>query len=305
MSHIYLKTAKSYVRRSPFQAMAATFVLATTFFVATVIGVLIYSSDQALKYFETRPQIIAFLKSDALEEDVSQLQSKLASDKRVKSVKYVPKEEALEIYKRATSDNPLLSELVSPAIFPASIEFSVTELSYAQSVIDEVKTDVSVEEVGFTANLGDQESINKVIEKLRKATYFIRIGGVTLALFLLGTSFMVLAIIISLRLSNRKNEMDVLDLIGATPGFIRSPIIIESLIYVVLGLIIGWTIALIMVLYFTPSTVKYFSEVPILPKDTVGLLTLFGALFIILLSIGIFLALSGSMLALSRKKRKP
>lgn len=285
--------------------MAATFVLAITFFVATVIGVLVYSSEQALKHFETRPQIIAFIKNDVPEEEINQLQSNLTSDNRVRSVKYVPKEEALEIYKRATSDNPLLSELVSPSIFPASIEFSVTELSFAEEVISEVRANPTVEEVGFTANLGDQDSISSVIERLRRVTYFVRIGGIALAGFLLGTSFLMLAIIISLRLTNRKNEMDVLDLIGATSGFIRSPIIIESLIYVVLGLVIGWTVALVLVLYLTPSMVRYFSEVSILPRDTSGLMGLFGLIFLVLFAVGVFLALAGSVIALSRKKKKP
>src|SRR3990167_8727354 len=100
MSHY--KTSWSYIRRSPFQALAAVSVLAITFFVATVFSVLIYASSQLLNYFETRPQGVTFLKSDANEETVRSLQRKLDGDERVMSVKYVSKEEALEIYKKAT-----------------------------------------------------------------------------------------------------------------------------------------------------------------------------------------------------------
>src|SRR6266404_4716225 len=112
---MYIKTALSNIRRSPFQAVAAVMVLTVTFFVATVIALLIYSSAQVLNYFETRPQVIAFLKSDTAQSDIDKLQNKLKADSRVKDVKFVSKDQALTIYKSATSGNPLLGQLVSPS----------------------------------------------------------------------------------------------------------------------------------------------------------------------------------------------
>src|SRR3990167_2860086 len=112
--NIHLKTALDYIKRSPFQALAAMFVLSLTFFVATLVSILVYSSSQLLSYFETRPQVIAFLKDDTLQDAIATLQHKLSLDTRIKEIRYVSKEEALAIYKKATSDNPLLGELVSP-----------------------------------------------------------------------------------------------------------------------------------------------------------------------------------------------
>ncbi|MEJ2348115.1 MAG: permease-like cell division protein FtsX, partial [Patescibacteria group bacterium] len=95
MANIHFKTAIDYIRRSPFQALAAIFVLSLTFFVGTLLAVIVYASGQTLAYFETRPQIIAFLKDEATSEQVSSLQNKLTSDFRVKDVAYVSKEQAL------------------------------------------------------------------------------------------------------------------------------------------------------------------------------------------------------------------
>jgi cell division transport system permease protein len=153
MSNIHIKTALTNIRRSPVQAFAAIFVLTITFFVITTLSVLVYSSNKVLSYFETRPQVIAFLKDGISASDVTKLQETLAKDTRVKDIRYVSKEEALAIYKDSTSDNPLLAELVSPSIFPASLEFSLTNLSYAKDVIAQVKAESIVDQVGFTANL--------------------------------------------------------------------------------------------------------------------------------------------------------
>jgi len=246
MAKIHFKTAVDYIFRSPFQAFAAIFVLALTFFIGTLFSVLIYSSGQILNYFETRPQVIAFLTEDIKKEEVSTLQSKLSNDSRVKEVKYVSKEEALSIYKEATSDNPLLAELVSPSIFPASLEFSLSELSFAQEVIDDVRNERIVDKVGFTANLGGESNLEDVVSRLKTATLYVRIGGGVLAVVLAGASFLVLIVIIGMRMTARRGEIEILDLIGATSSFIRSPIIIEAIIYSSIGVLVGWVFRCLM-----------------------------------------------------------
>lgn len=298
----HFKTALGYVRRSPFHAMSATFVLTLTFFVATLVSVLVYSSSKLISYFETRPQVIAFIKDGTKEDEIASLQHKLESDSKVREVKYVSKEEALSIYKKATSDNPLLGELVSPSIFPSSLEFSVTDLSFAQNVIDNVKTEKIVDSVGFTAALGGESNLKDVVSRLRTITTYVRIGGMVFVGLLALTSFVVLLIIISMRMATRKDEVSILNLIGATQGFIRSPIILEAMFYSIFGVFLGWLVAFILILYLAPSAVTYFGEIPVLPKDTLGIFELFGLIFGFELIFGIVLALMGSFLAISRVK---
>lgn len=303
MGNIHLKTAFDYIRRAPFQALSAISVLGLTFFVATMMAVVVYASGNLLNYFETRPQVIGFLKADATSEQVRNLQNKLIADIRVKDVRYVSKEEALSIYKEATSDNPLLSELVSPDIFPASLEFSLADLSYAEDVINEVKKESVVDQVGFTASLGGESTLQDVVSRLRTITLYLRLGGGVLVGLLGSVSFLVLIVIIGMRMATRKGEIEILKLIGATPGFIRSPIVIEALIYSFVGVILGWAASFLFWLYATPNIVGYFGEIPVLPKDTVSFIWFFLAILAGELIIGSVLALFGSMLAVSRARR--
>ena len=301
---IKLNTAFQNLRRSPFQALAATAVLVITFFVGTLLAVVVYASNQAIKYFETRPQVIAFLKDDSTPENVSALQRKLTGDIRVKEIKYVSKEEALSIYKKATSDNPLLSELVNPSIFPASLEFSLADLNFAEDLIEELKQEEIVDQVGFTASLGGEATLSDVVSRLRKITFYIRVGGGVFVAVLGLTSLLVLTIIITMKMHARSAEIEILDLIGAKPGFVRAPIVIEALTYSVIGVLIGWVMALILVLYSLPSLIFYFGEIPILPRDTTELFTLFGIILAAELTIGFFLGFIGSNLAVTRVRAK-
>lgn len=303
MPNIHLTTALSYIKRSPFYALAAIFVLSLTFFVATMLAVLVYSSGRVLSYFETRPQVIAFLKDSAKPEEISALQNNLTSDPRVEKVKFVSKEEALSIYKQATSDNPLLGELVSPSIFPASLEFSLKDLSFAQDMINELKSSPIVDQVGFTASLGGESTLSTVVTRLRTITMYLRLGGGIFVGILTLTSFLVLLFIISMRMTTRKDEVEILDLIGATPGFIRSPIILEAVMYAVGGVLIGWVLSLILILYASPTVIVYFGEIPVLPRQPLSFFGLFGIILAIELFVGLFLALLGSLLAVSRVRR--
>lgn len=303
MASIHVKTAFQNIRRSPFQAAAAVFVLTITFFIVTVLSVLVYSSDKVIQYFETRPQVIAFLKDDADPSSINKLQEKLLNDNRVKEVNYVSKEKALAIYKEATEDNPLLSELVNPSIFPASLEFSLSDLGFAEQVIDEMKGNEVVDQVGFTATLGDESTLNDTVVRLRTITSYVRLGGGIFVGVLMATSFVVLIVVMSMRLVSRKGEIEILDLIGATSGFIRSPIILESLIYSMTGVFLGWILGFILVLYTTPSIVGYFSEIRVLPRNITDLLVLFGLVFAGEFVLGLFLAISGSLLAVKRSKK--
>ncbi|RJR29613.1 FtsX-like permease family protein [Candidatus Microgenomates bacterium] len=297
---IHLKTSLGNIRRAPFQAMAAVSVLAVTFFVTTLVSVVVFSSEQVLRYFETRPQVIAFLTDEAQQEDINVLVNKLSSDARVNSLRLVTREEALNIYKEATRENPLLGELVSPSIFPASIEFSARELNVAQSLIDEVKAESIVESVGFTATLGGESAVSDVIDKLNTVALYIRSAGAIAITVLAGTSFLVLMVVIGMRIITKKNEIDSLSLIGASPWFIKSPIVLEAIHYSVMGVTIGWLVASVLVMYATPAILKYFGDIPVLPKESSHFFLLLGAILVGELLIGFMIALLGSLFAVSR-----
>ena len=302
--NIHLKTALNNIRRSPFQALSAVFVLFVTFFVSSILVIFIYTSHQLLKYYETRPQIIVFLKDTADESQINSLKQKLEADPRLKKVTYVTKEQALEIYKNATKDNPLLSELVSPSVFPASLEFSVTDLSYAEPIISEIKSDEIVDEVGYTASLGGEESLTDVVSRLRKIAFYIRLAGGAFVGFLLSTSLILMVVIISMKMSTRKSEVEILDLIGAPPSFIRKPVFLEAFLYTIIGVFVGWFLSFLLVLYLAPPLVKYFQDVPVLPDNTLKLLGLFGLILVLELTVGIILSLTGSILAVSRARKR-
>ncbi|MEK7182815.1 MAG: permease-like cell division protein FtsX [Patescibacteria group bacterium] len=296
----HLRTAFVHIRRSPYQALAAVLVMTLTFFVATIFAFTAYIMTVTLHYFETRPQIIAFLKNDATPEAVSALSQKLANDSRVRSdIRYVSHEEALQIY-RETADNPLVTELVSPDVLPASLEFSVTNLSYTQEVIAEVKQVPIVDRVEFTASLGGETSLATVIGNLQRITRYVRIGGAALLSFLSVTALLTLLVVIGTRVASRREEIQVLTLIGATPGFIRAPFLFEGITYAVTGALAGFISATLLFLYLMPNLAKYFGEILSILREIPTLLTQLGMLAAIELTAALLIGIVGAWFAIAR-----
>lgn len=296
-------TAFTHIRRSPYQGLSAILIMTLTFFAATIFALVAYMMSATISYFETRPQIIAFLENEAEPSEISALQRELTGDSRIQDgVQFVSHEEAFRIFKD-TMDTPLATELVSPEVFPASLEFSVSDLSFAQELIDELQQEPVVERVEFTASLGGQTTLAQVIENLQNITKYLRIGGMTLLSFLSLTAILTLLVIIGMRVSTRREEINVLTLIGATPTFIRLPFLVEGIIYAVTGVVFGFLIAILIFLYLMPTLSSYFGAVPVIPDQASILAMRLGILFAAELALGIFIGFVGAWFAISRYLR--
>ncbi len=295
-----INTAIKHIRRAPYQALTAILIMTITFFVATLMIVIAYASSTTLKYYETKPQLIAYFKRDFKAEDVALVKSKLEADSRVENVRFVSQDEALEIYKQLEVNNPQVTEFVSSKILPPSYEFSAKDLNFTQDLINEIEELPSIEEVRFTASLGGKENLKEVVSRLTSISKNIRVGGAVTLTILLLSSLLVLLVIIGMRISTRRDEIEILQLIGATPGFIRGPFILEGVFYAVVGALLGWLLALLTTVYLSPSLVRFFQTVPFLPRDILALLSLFGIILAGEVLLAIILGTAGSFVAIKR-----
>lgn len=299
----HLKTALVQMRRSPYQALACILVLAYTFFVVSVIAFHAYAGQMTLNYLERQPQIIAFIKNNAETGQIESLKKELSSDPRVGGeVKYVSHEEAFEIFK-GVADNPLITELAPPDIFSRSLEFSVTNLAYAQELITKLKSEKIIESVAFTGSLGGENAISEAIKRLERTINYIRTLGVIFIGFLVPTVVLILVVIIGMRIATRREEIDTLRLLGATPWFIRAPFVFEGIVYGAIGSFLGYMAGFLWFLYSVPTIKdysKYFGGIPIIPNDLNGIAILLGTLLISEILFAIFMGFLASIIALSR-----
>ena len=96
--------------------------------------------------------------------------------------------------------------------------------------------------------------------------------------------------IISIKISQRREEIELMRLIGATNMYISSPYVYEGIFYSIAGTIVGWGIACAGLLYYTPAIVasNLLKDISLLPVDPLFLLQLLVAELIIAVLLGIF-----------------
>ncbi len=280
------KTVK-LLRRSPYQALAAGLAMTLTFFVASIFAVLIIGGQIVLNYIEQRPQVIAFFKDDATQTKINDLIAKVKSTGLAKDVKYVTKEEALAIYRERNKDEPLLLESVSADFLPASIDISVNKASDIGGVTQVVKSAPEVERVITPQNL---------VEQLVKWTSTIRIGGIIFVTALLAISFLIIIMVVGMRIALRRDEISIMNLVGATKWYIAKPFLVEGAIYGIIGASISTFLVYALLLIYSRSIQDFLGPIQVFPINPLFFIYLWVGEALLAAAVGV----SGAAIALYR-----
>ena len=251
-----LKTTARHVRRAPYQAASAVLVLTIAFFLTSVFVLVVAGSEQVIRYFESRPQVTAFFKDGSTDDAQSQLRMAITGISGVTSVRYVSKEEALRMYQDQNKDDPLLLEMVTADILPASIEVRAATPDVLSLIAEMVKNHDAVEEVVYQKN---------IIDNLVSWTRMLRIGGFGLVSFFLMSSMFMVMVIVSMKIASHKTEIEIMRLLGAGSWHILGPFLLEGMLYGVIGSVAGWMFSYIALLYATPVVLQFLGTISLLP----------------------------------------
>lgn len=277
-----MKTAKTtwkHVRRSPYQALAAIMIMTLTFLAISVFTFLIYGSSRVISFFESKPQVTAFFKDEAKQQDIDSLKQSLLQTGTVANVKFVSKDQALQLYKEQNKNDPLLLELVTADILPSSLEISTVRLEDLGPVSEALKASPIVSEVVYQKD---------VVSSLTKWSNALRQIGIGLITLLATVSIILMATIIGFKISQKREEIEIMRLLSATNWYIRWPFLMEGIFYGVIGAVIGWSIASGVLLYVTPFLATFLQGIPLLPVSPLLLIELLGIELFVAVLLGTF-----------------
>lgn len=273
-----IEFTKRNIRRSPYQAIAASMVMFQTFFVLMVFILLVAGSEVTLRHFEGKLPVIAFFKPGTTQQDVKALENALRSDPMVVNVAYTSKEDALKKYQQDNKNDPLLLELVTANTLPDSLEISTQTPKDLEPIAQILSREPAVEQVVIPRD---------VIENLTSLTRIIRIIGSATVGFLLIYSTLMILMIIGFKIRLKRNEIEIMRLIGASSSFIRNPFILEGMFYGIIGGFFAWLTAYGLLWYFTPYLQEYFKEVALLPVSPTFMFGLLGIILMIATLVGV------------------
>ena len=267
------------VRRSPYQALAAILIMSLTFLIVSFFIFVLFGSARVIDYFESKPQVAAFFKDEARQAEIDALKLAMESDEKVASVRFVSKQDALKIYREQNKNDPLLLDLVTADILPASLEISTVDIEDLSEVSVKLKSSPIVGEVIFQKD---------IVATLSAWTNALRKIGIAAIIVLSLVSIFIMMTIIGIKISQKKEDIEIMRLIGASNWYIRWPFIMEGVIYGLIGAVVGFVISIGVLWYASPFLSSFLRGIPIFPLSPVFILAMLGFEFLLAIFLGTF-----------------
>lgn len=245
------------------------------------------NANHVLGDLEDDNQFLAYIDDSLTRAQAQALESQIKAVPNVADIHFVTKEEALANFK-ANQERQDLFDNVESDTLRDRYEIHVVDIQLMQETVDQVK---------------DIDGIAKVQASLEIADGFVMLRNVATALaiilvvMLVLISISIIANTIKLATFNRREEIAIMKMCGATNGFVRWPFVFEGLIIGLFGAVLAFSLqwgiyVLIGRAIDSSDTIRLIT---VLPFDGMagGVLATFGAT-------GFVIGVGGSVLAIRK-----
>ena len=184
--------------------------------------------DNATKSWEEGVEFEVFMEVDATPEQQALVERELTQHPDVAEVEFFSQQQQYELFKNLFANRPEYIDNVTAANLPTSyrVEPQVADPDLIESIGERFETEEGVREVLFA-----EDTVRDVLNVSRYA----QLGLLGLALFVLLAAALLIFNSIRMAIFSRRQEIEVMKLVGATNMFIRVPFMIEGLLQGLVG----------------------------------------------------------------------
>lgn len=282
-------------RRNGWVSLATIVVMILALLVFHFLIIFDVITGKVIAELNDKIDIAVYFKNNTKEDDILKLEEVLTNLSEVKSVEYISKTKALDIFKArhesdATisqaldelGDNPLLASLNIKAKNPENY-------SVIADYLESENLASIVEKVTYNQNRGAIERLSSAIGTLQKF-------GFVLTIFLAITAVLVTFNTVRLAIFSNREEIGIMRLVGASNKFINGPYIVNGILYGVIAGVSSLFIAAPLIIWASPYIGALIPELNLTTYFIGNLIVLFGYQLLF----GIFLGVISSILAVRR-----
>ncbi|MCC6965599.1 MAG: ABC transporter permease [Nitrospira sp.] len=268
--------------------------VATTAFTFACVGVflLLYVNLKTMaSSLEQDIQVMVYLQDDLTEQSRIEIEQQLKIDRAIASLTFVSKERALADFQAQFPSESRLLQGLGQNPLPASFVITLAAESRSSDAMrrwaNRTQLIPGVSQVQYN---------QEWVEALAGIVRYIEVAAIIVGVILSAASVTIIANTIRLALYSRREEIEILGLIGASTTFIRVPYLLEG---AALGLC-GSALSLVILKGgFELFRHQIHSATRFLGVD--ALLTFFSFdMCLVLMLVGLFLGCAGSFLSLLR-----
>lgn len=282
--------------RNRWLSLASTLVMTLTLVIISLFIIMTLVISKTTDRIKSKMDITVYFKDSASTEEISSLQEQLVARPDMKEVRYISKEEALQIWNERQK-NLRIKELINPEEnpLPRSLAIKAQDPSQLNDIANYLASDANspiIHKISYEEN-------KVIIDKLLAITAFIKkMGWLFSAIFIL-VSILVILNTIRLAIFSRKEEIEIMRLVGASDRFIKLPFLVEGALYGFFACILAAMLMWVGLFAITPLTNQYLgSEVTTNMKQF--FLARFGWLFLLQFTLGILIGVGSSLFSIRK-----
>ena len=276
--------------RTPAASLMTIGVLGLSITLPTTLYVLVKNTEQVSSGWEQAAEISLFLRKDANSANIQQLVKRVSLWPEVEALVHIPAEQALDEFKQLSGFGDALQYLDRNPL-PDVILVTPTPKHAGPTAAEKLLIKLRGEREVETGKL-DIEWLSRLHGVLNLARELVLL--VALLLFL--AVVLIIGNTIRLNILNKRSEILVMKLVGATDAFIQRPFLYTGFWFGLLGGILAW-FAVIILLWWMEGSIADLTA--LYQKDFV-LTGLQGNELLTMLGLSVFLGLAGSMISVHR-----
>ena len=228
------QNALNTLLKQPLATLMTIFALAIVLALPVGLFAALNNLQQLLGQWRNQAQISLFLHQDATEQDIQQLQKQLQGSTGVVNVRYVGKEAALKTFEKNAGMTAAI-KILGENPLPASFIVELNPLSESPAALQ-----APVQERAPQPDLHWVARLQAILALGKRAVWILAIMLAVGAILVMGNT-------IRLHIAQRRDEIDIASLVGATRAFIRRPFLYQGLIQGAIAGILAWIIIAITI----------------------------------------------------------
>lgn len=183
-----------------------------------------------------------YLKDDVSDSQRASLIGDLKKLSNVQNVTYLDKFQALKQYEQQNANNPTLLSAISLTDNP--LPPSLTIKPKDPNKIDDIRNFLTQSKIQKLQSENTDYSADRkaAIDKIIKATHFFEEAGLVSLIVFMVISTLIIFNTIRMAIFNRRDELVIMRLLGASTAFIRGPFVVETMLQGVLAALISLAI---------------------------------------------------------------
>ncbi|HHV71551.1 MAG TPA: ABC transporter permease [Clostridia bacterium] len=253
LRYFFRESLKS-IKRNGLLSLASITTVAGSLLILGIFLLLVLNVNHMASSLESDVEITVFLKDDLDEANIQNIGQQLVLMPNVAEVKYVSKEEALNRLREKFEEQKQLLDIVQENNpLPNSYELKATQPEYVAEVAQAAGKINGVDKVKYG---------QEIVDRLFNLTHMVRIFSLVLILALAVIAVSIIANIIRTTVFNRRKEIGIMKLVGATDWFIRWPFIIEGVILGTTGAILS---VIVLSIAYQALVRNVYTTLPFLP----------------------------------------